>query len=171
MTHWCTVTPSPGLRLRPKISHMPDSESGSKPVSLDPDEVRTAAKHIGHHGSELGATHEAARTQAEQAAAGWVGSSGEALGALTEHWQTTTQKHTDRIDTFSHRMHTAASEFENVDHRSEEELRALDEASARAPRARPHLLPSPRPYSHRPAPGGSASSGAENSALQRPRLA
>jgi WXG100 family type VII secretion target len=112
---------------------MPDSGSGSKPVSLDPDEVRTAAKHIGHHGSELGASHEAARTQAEQAAAGWVGSSGEALGALTEHWQATTQKHTDRIDTFSHRMDTAASDFENVDHRSEEDLRALDEASRSGP--------------------------------------
>jgi WXG100 family type VII secretion target len=105
---------------------MPASSSGSHPVSLEPDQVRSTAHKIGQHGADLGAAHAAAHSEAELAAGGWVGSSAAALGELTTHWQTTTQKHTARVETFSTRMHTVADDFETVDGGNASDLRALD---------------------------------------------
>ncbi|AQA03659.1 hypothetical protein BVC93_15925 [Mycobacterium sp. MS1601] len=84
---------------------------------------------VAHRAGVLSAAHRQSMLSLSDAEAGWVGSSADALVAMSQKWQRISDRHSTAIENQALSMDTAAKLFAEMEERHAEKLKAVGEQS------------------------------------------
>lgn len=96
-------------------------------LKVDSDGLAAGSSQVAEQSTALSAAHGQSVSAVSGAQSGWVGSSAQALSALTDHWNTLAGKHTAALDHQAASMDTSAKMFSYREERNSQKLKAVGE--------------------------------------------